>query len=248
MDAILIFFSKIFSNLSWLATLFVAMLPIAEAKVAIPFGMSQEIWGNGALSPVWAAILGFIGSMIPAFFVIPFLKPVFNKLKQTKIFAKIVIFFENIFKSKAQKQEHKIQVHLQKLSEKKVPTLDSKVINLSTNGKKVKPKPQNLKKFKITEMITLLFFVAIPLPLAGVWTSSAIAAFGNMKFWPSILSIALGNLLEVVVVTLLCVLFIDSIGILLIITIVLISVYAILMLIFTKKKHKKQANKQQNLE
>jgi len=240
-NAILNFFSDIFSNFSWLAVLLVAMLPIAEAKVAIPFGMSQEVWGSGALSPVAAGVIAFVGSMLPALIIIPFLKPIFAKLKQTKTFHKAVVFLEKNFKRKADKQTHRMQVQLQKLDEKNTSQLDGKVLTMSTNGKKlVKSKPENQNKLKLTQMLTLLFFVAIPLPLAGVWTSSAIAAFGQMKFWPSLLSIAIGNLFEVVFVTVLCVLFIDSIELLLLVSLVLISLYVVLMVVLNKRGKAKQ--------
>lgn len=246
MDAILEFFSNAFSNLSWLAVLLVAMLPIAEAKVAIPFGLSQEIWGSGALSTLAAGTLGFVGSMLPAFFVIPFLKPIFNALKQTKMFRKVVIFLENIFVKKAQKQEHRIEVQLRKHKVVKNELvnddefLKTSSVSISTSGQQSVALLKTVsKKTKITDMLTLLFFVAIPLPLAGVWTSSAIAAFGQMKFWPSFLAIAVGNLFEVIFVTILCVLFIDSIGIVLIVTVVLIALYAGLMIVFNKKNNNK---------
>jgi uncharacterized membrane protein len=38
----------------------------------------------------------------------------------------------------------------------------------------------------------VMTFVAIPLPLTGVWTGAAIAAFLNMPFWTSVLSLSLG--------------------------------------------------------
>ena len=52
-------------------------------------------------------------------------------------------------------------------------------------------------------MIGLFIFVAIPLPVTGVWTGTAIAVFLGMRFRDSILPLALGNLVAGTLVTLL---------------------------------------------
>ena len=46
-----------------------------------------------------------------------------------------------------------------------------------------------MKKF-----FAVFIFVAIPLPMTGVWTGTAIAVFLNLKFHQSILPIMIGNL------------------------------------------------------
>lgn len=228
-DGILNFFSINFSNLSWLAVLIIAMLPIAEAKVAIPFAMSTQIWGSAALSPFMAALVSFVGSMLPAFFIILFLRPLFNWLKKSKYFKKFILYFENFFKSKAEKKKENKKVHAQ-------TTGDS---NLNKSNY-VATLQQDKQKSKAAQILSLIFFVAIPLPLAGVWTSSAIAAFSDIKFWPSVAAIAFGNLLEVVFVTVLCVLLIDSITIVLSFTLILVAVYVFLMVVLHSVKSKEQ--------
>lgn len=223
MDSVLNFFSESLGGLAWLAVLLVAMLPLAEAKVAIPFGMAVEVWGTNALSPFVAGAMGFIGSMIPCFFIILFLKPLMAHLKKTKLFGKIALLFEGIFTKKA----HSNTVRIEKIKAKhnlKNETLQQK-----------NKKPRN----RFLEMITLLFFVALPLPLAGVWTSSAIAGFSDMKFWPSVLAIAIGNLFEVIFITLIGVLLIDSIMLMLYITIALVALYVIIAIVVKNKKSKK---------
>ena len=49
----------------------------------------------------------------------------------------------------------------------------------------------------------LFVFVAIPLPITGVWTGTAIAVFLGMKFANSFLPLAIGNLVAGLLVTLL---------------------------------------------
>lgn len=60
--------------------LFIAALPLIELRGAIPIGVSM------GLSPIHAAILGVIGSLIPLPFLLFFLKPVFIWLRKTKLF------------------------------------------------------------------------------------------------------------------------------------------------------------------
>ena len=51
--------------------------------------------------------------------------------------------------------------------------------------------------------ISLFVFVAVPFPVTGVWTGTAIAVFLNMRFRDAIPAIALGNLVAGAIVTLL---------------------------------------------
>ena len=49
----------------------------------------------------------------------------------------------------------------------------------------------------------LFVFVAIPLPLTGVWTGAMIAAFVGLKFWKSVIAISAGNLTAALILMLL---------------------------------------------
>ena len=204
MSEILEFFKHNFGSVTWVAVFLVAMLPIAEAKVAIPFGMSKEIWGSAALSPFSSAFVSFIGSMLPAFLILLFLKPIIKYLKTTKLFKKIATHFEVFFKNKASKERQKTSNNLH-------------------------------NKNKAISFLTLVFFVAIPLPLAGVWTSSAVACFSDIKYWHAILAIAIGNLFEVLFMTLLSVLFINSLALLLLVTVCLVCIYIIVLVVVHSK-------------
>lgn len=52
-------------------------------------------------------------------------------------------------------------------------------------------------------MLSLFVFVAVPFPVTGVWTGTAIAVFLGLKFRESVLPIAGGNLIAGVLITLL---------------------------------------------
>lgn len=150
---------KIFGNNPVLATVFISMIPIVELRGAIPFGSSKEIWGENALSLMEASIYSVVGSLIAGCIVILLLIPIFNLLRKTKIFSKIVTSFEEKFK----KQSDKIE------------------------GESKKKKYKELKKW-----LGVMTFVAIPLPLTGVWTGSAVAVFLKMGFLKSFTSVSVG--------------------------------------------------------
>jgi uncharacterized membrane protein len=67
-----------------LAVILAAVLPVIELRGAIPLGISL------GLSPIYSAGLGFIGSMLPVPIILFTIRPVFNYLKKTKTFRRIV--------------------------------------------------------------------------------------------------------------------------------------------------------------
>lgn len=77
--------SQLFKFLSIEFTvLLTAALPIIELKGAIPVGISL------GLTPIHSAALAFIGSIIPAPFILFTIRPVFNYLRKTKTLEKLI--------------------------------------------------------------------------------------------------------------------------------------------------------------
>ena len=64
--------------------MFTAALPVIEVRGAIPVGIAL------GMTPVHATILAFLGSIIPVPFILFTIRPIFNYMKQTKIFKKLV--------------------------------------------------------------------------------------------------------------------------------------------------------------
>ena len=64
--------------------LLTAALPIIELRGAIPVGISL------GLSPIHATLISLVGSMIPVPFILFSIRPIFNYLKTTKMFKKLV--------------------------------------------------------------------------------------------------------------------------------------------------------------
>lgn len=80
---------------------------------------------------------------------------------------------------------------------------------------------------KIKFLKTALFiFVAIPFPVTGVWTGTAIAVFVGLKFKDSFLPLILGNLVAGTIITLLTFLFKDYVDLI----ILILFIIAIIML------------------
>lgn len=79
MDSIVSFFSQNFSNCVWLAVILVAMCPTLESKISIPLAMNASIWGSESLTAINAFLLSFIGSIIPCYFIILFIRKLKKK-------------------------------------------------------------------------------------------------------------------------------------------------------------------------
>lgn len=218
-------FSSIFGNNVILATILISVVPIIELKGAIPFSMSPEIWGSFAL-PYWEAfIYGLIGSSL----VVPILAllytPIINWLKKTKLFKKLAEKLENRVNSKKQSIETKAE---EKTEEE--------------NTKKKKNKRVYDKKFFL-KLFGVFAFVAIPLPLTGVWTGTCIAVALGLGFGWTCLSVVLGNIVAGLLITLASTLFGDAtmVFVYILLGVVLLALlFGLIKKIIIKQKAKKQ--------
>ena len=129
------------------------------------------------LSIIETALMAYIGSTVIAVLIFFLLKPIFKLLKKIKIFNLIIRKLEGLFIHKAEK------------------------IAAKTDGRDVE------KEAKRIMMIALLIFVAVPFPVTGVWTGTAIAVFLSLRFREAVLPLALGNLIAGSIITLLTYLF-----------------------------------------
>ena len=122
--------------------------------------------------------LCYLGSTLAFFLVFFLLKPVLGLLRKNKAFASFSNKVETFFTAKAEK--------VQKSGEKKAD--------------------ENRADFY--KMIGVFIFVAIPLPMTGVWTGTAIAVFLNLKFKNACLPVLIGNAVAGVLTSVLVELFI----------------------------------------
>lgn len=98
--------------------------------------------------------------------------------------------------------------------------------------------PKKMKK----KILGVYAFVAVPLPLTGVWTGSAVAAFLDMPFWKALVSVLLGNLTAGAIVTTLTYFFKDYVDIILtafLIIVLAVLLFYIIMVVVKIRKNKK---------
>ena len=84
----------------------------------------------------------------------------------------------------------------------------------------IEKQTSNLKKY-----ISLCGFVALPLPLTGVWAGSFVAGLTNLSLKKSFISILFGAAISCGIVTLLCAYLENSIGYILIISLSLVIIF-----------------------
>ncbi len=113
-----------------------------------------------------AFLLAYVGSTIVFFPIYWLLVPILNALKRIKGFNGFATKVENYFKQKAEDTLKK---------------------------RKEKNKSSKLSETFIKQL-GVFIFVAIPLPMTGVWTGTAIAVFLGLKFREAILPVVVGNM------------------------------------------------------
>ena len=120
-----------------------------------------------------AFLLSFLGSTIVFIPIYFLLKPVLSLMKKLKWFNGFAVKVESYFQSKADSA-------LEKQSKGKLGAKSREVF---------------------LKQLGVFIFVAIPLPLTGVWTGTAIAVFLNLKFKDVILPVILGNLVAGLIIS-----------------------------------------------
>lgn len=75
--------------LKYIITFILGMCPIIEIRGAIPVGVGM------GLSYFEAFLIGFIGNIIPIYFIVKYIGPIFDFLRKFKIFDKIIDWATN---------------------------------------------------------------------------------------------------------------------------------------------------------
>lgn len=214
-DALAHFFVSIFGTHSGIATVIISMFPLIELKGGIPVGMSTDFWGENALNGTQSFLLAMLGSCLVVPIIALIFKPIVNWLKRTKLFKRIG--------------------HL----------IDEKVKNHSES---INSKTSNEKSAKKKTWLKALFifgFVAVPLPLTGVWTGTCVAVAIGLNFWQTVLSCVCGNMVAGLIIVTVCAVFPQFTTILFIVFLVFILcviAWAIIKKLIKKSKAKKSSN------
>lgn len=188
-------FVSIFGTHSGLATFIISMIPIVELRGAIPFGSATSFWGENALSLWKSFAFSVAGSSLVCVILTFIFMPIFNFLKSTKAFKKF-----------AEKIENKLK--------KNSKNIDDKV-----------SKANSEKKILVAKIIGVFCFVAIPLPLTGVWTGTCLALFVGLNKIQTMGSVISGNLIAGLLMMVISYFFADN-------TIIVLYAFLILVVIF----------------
>ena len=78
--------------LGYICTLLISMVPIIELRGAIPVAVFTF-----HLNYVEAFLISFIGNILPVYFIVKFIRPIFDLLGKIKFFRIIIDFFFNFF-------------------------------------------------------------------------------------------------------------------------------------------------------
>jgi len=70
-------------------------------------------------------------------------------------------------------------------------------------------KTSNIKfnKSRLVKVLGVLAFVAIPLPLTGVWMGTCLAVVLGLDFWETMSATIIGNLIAGIIISTICVIF-----------------------------------------
>lgn len=203
-QTVLDFLNRVFVYPEIVTTL-IAILPIVEARLAIPIGLGL---GMGYIKS-WA--FAFIGSSLIVPLLLLVLIPFVKWLAKTKLFHKLGEVVYEKFESK------------------------SKSVGEADEDGEVPPEVRRKRDLK--KMLGVFVFVAIPLPLTGVWTGSAVASIVKLPYGKAVASVVAGNLVASLIILLLCRFFNAYINYI-ILALALIAIVVVLVLIVKVIVHK----------
>lgn len=216
-------FSKLFNDNVILATIFVSMIPIMELKGGIPFGMSEAFWGAKALGRWQAFWWAFLGCCVVSVILYFAFVPIMKFLRKTKLFKGLANYIENRIKKQSSKIEQSDVADDAKINE------DTQSLNSKLN-----------KRF--LKVLSVFIFVAIPLPLTGVWMGTCLAVMLGLNFWETISATFLGNLVAGIIISTICVIFPQFTHWLIYIFLILVAVVIIVEIIRSKLIKKSSKN------
>ena len=122
-----------------------------------------------------ALLLSYIGSTLVFFPIFFLLRPILELMKKIKWFKTFATKVETYFQDKANSA---------------VKDAEGK-----TKGK--------VRSESFLKQIGVFIFVAIPLPMTGIWTGTAIAVFLGLKFKEAVLPVCVGNLIAGILISVL---------------------------------------------
>lgn len=161
---------------NYLVTVIISIIPMIEVRGAITVATSL------GMNPWVAYALSCCSALLVCPLLLLFLKPILRALKKTKVFKSIATAVEEMFLSRAKKIEN-----------------DADKEDVSVNDSA----DMKTRKSRFNKILGVFLFVAIPLPMTGVWTGSAVAAFLDLEYRYSVPAIVVGNFVAGLIITVL---------------------------------------------
>ena len=199
-----------------IVVILIAILPIVEARMAIPIAIGYNL----GYFESW--LYSYLGSTIIAPLLLLILIPFVKWLSRTKLFRKIGSALYEKFEKKAKDAMGEAELTTQS----------------DENDKKI-------SKSEWKKALGVFIFVAIPLPLTGVWTGCAVASILKLKYPLALGSVALGNLVASGIILLLSIFFQPYIDYI-ILALAIIAVIVVIVLIVKIIMHKPQPKNPEN--
>ena len=149
--------------------LVISLVPLIELRGAIPAAIAL------GMSPWQACLWSIIGSMIPAFFIIPLFDWALKFLEARHWLPWLTDFLNRKFVTKAEK--------------------------VAAQNDQVDQSDISAARKELLKFWAIVIFVGIPLPGTGVYTGSAVASLIKMPFWKAFLAVLLGDIIAGIIVT-----------------------------------------------
>jgi len=253
------------SLIVFLVTIFCAMLPVVELRGAMPIGMSEALWGDGALGLLGSVTASIIGGILACFVVVAVFIPLKKLLARIPLFGRLFDYFDSKatehlerFSSKFTRVRGKFTSIFKRKprspaitktatkSSEELPDSHKRTISFPApqKAKTVDIKAKKSRKSKdetFSKCVLVFLFCAMPLPFTGVWSAGALCSLLGLGFWASVATLILANLVGSGFVAIFCLIFenyIDLVLVIMAIILLLTILYGVLKLLLSHPKIK----------
>lgn len=176
------------------------------------------------IAGMFCCVAGSTTVIVPLILIV---RPLIRRLKRTKWFSKIAKSLESTIADRAESA----------YSEEKE---ELKEQNNGKRKRKRKPLSTDAKKF-----LGLFLFVAIPLPMTGAWTGSAIGSFLDFPVWKAALAVFFGNIVAGAILTVIAYFMPQQYADLFMYGFVILAVAIAVTLYFTRSKKMEKKRKEE---
>ena len=201
---------------AYLMLFLMSMTPVVETRGAVIFmtGLLQDL--GQIFAGLWCCIAGSSAVILP---LVLLTRPLLARLRRTRAFGKFASGLEGHFALKASRAI--------KPSKRKNKSLSSNNVNSTSHFH---------KNGDFNKAAALAAFVAIPLPMTGVWTGSCIGGFCGLPVWNAALAVFTGNVIAAHIILALCMAVPAELRDILLYAFVALAVAATVCTIFAKSK------------